>query len=287
MADQTTKFLLSSEEAELLLQLEELQSLQAVAKRVARDHSIVARTLKKIAERVPAVEKKAGRWTLTEMGKRLNEITRESINHQLAAVQAQSSLRLGTNREFAARVVAPEFSTLSALFSSTRLTVNAFEAGTEAALLNGQIDVGFDCDRPTDPDIAYKLLLSEPIVAVCSAQFYRKNKLAIEAGDYFNLPHVHYERLNPNRLLQSPDGKLNAIGRFNDIATARGVCVAGAGWALLPRYALLEELNSKRLVQIDNKLYGQTRYGVWWLRQKNYLKPTVDKLADWLKTQVL
>ena len=268
-----------------MLQLEQTQSLQEVALKFGRDHSVVSRSLKKISEKLAVVDKKAGRWILTELGKKFNEATRALIATQTSLSQTQQSIRIGTNREFAARIVGPDLNYLMGLFPDTIFTINSYENGTEEVLLNGQIDIGIDCDRPNDPEIAYKLLIDEPIIVVCSDIFLKANRKRI--SDYLELPHLLCERLHPDKVLSKLENHPTTVARFNDVATTRSACLQGLGWALLPAYAIQEELDSKRLIQIDKQFYGKSKYGLRWVRKRSYLKNSVEILSQWLQSKKL
>lgn len=276
-------FILSSDECETLLAFETSQSLEKLAAEVGRDPSVVSRTLTKIAAKIPAVEKKMGRWVLTEMGRTLNSQTRDSIQFQQTLFERQQTLRIGTNREFAARVFAPELPKILELFPKTIITLNSYESGTENALLHGQIDIGFDCDRPFDPDISYKLIVAEPIIAVCTPKFFHAHRVDFESH-IFRLPHLLCDRLSPNRILSTAENRLNVIAAFNDIASTRRACETGVGWALLPQYAVRSELDKKSLVEIPGHRQAGLKYGVWWLRRRPYLQPQVKVLTEWMKT---
>ncbi len=281
------RFLLSSDDCELLLELENCGTIEKTAEAMAKDPSGISRQLAGIARKYPALEKQGGRWRLTSTGKMLNGMTRISIQTQQQMADQQSVLRIGTNREFAARVIAPDFANLAKLFPQSQISLLTFESGTEEALLNGRIDIGFDCERPTDPNIAYKLLVDEPIVAVCSKEFRKKYDKQISSRQLYQSPHLLCERLYPDKIFSEPENRLNIAAFFNDIASARAACLAGVGWCLLPKYAVQEELDSKRLFVIHEKNLGVAKYGVWWSRTRVTQKAVIQKLCDWLKIQKL
>lgn len=281
------KFCLSTEECEILILFEETQSLAEVAQVLGRDHSVVARALKKITDRFPVAEKRAGKWFLTELGRSLNETTRSALRAQQSALGSSAKLRIGTNREFSSRVLCWDFQTIQALFPNTELSISAYQQGTESALLMGQIDVGIDCERPHDPDISYRLMADEEIIVVASKDFIKRHQLERSNKDYSSLPHLFCERLSPDKMLSNLESATKVVARFNDIASARAACVGGIGWALLPRYAVQDELDRRLLIQIDKKVFGRSKYGVWWLRGRSYLKPTIEKLCSWLKGKKL
>ncbi len=286
---QKNRFPLSSSDCELLLELEEALTIEATAQAFRKDASGVSRQLARISEKYPAIEKRNGRWVLTEIGRRLNSQTRDSIRVQTQLAELQSVLRIGTNREFAARVMAPQFMTLVELFPNTKLSLYTFENGTEEALLNGKIDIGIDCDRPSDPQLAYKQLISEPIVAVASKSFLKKYKTIIENHGLYQTPHLACERLYPDKIFSESENenKLNIAAYFNDISTARAACLSGFGWCLLPRYVIKDEVESKQLYIIREKPGGQSKYGIWWSRSRFTNKDIISRMSDWLKKQIL
>jgi DNA-binding transcriptional LysR family regulator len=287
MKNEPSRFPLSTDDCELLLEFELCSSLQELSNRVMRDHSIVSRALKRLSEKFPVVEKKGGKWALTALGRKVNDASRAALAHQISTLNEQSTLNIGTNREFAVQVLAPGLKKIKELFPKTLISIHTFEQGTENALLQGHIDIGFDCDRPFAPEIAYKLSIDEPIIAVASRDFVRKFKGEIASENYLELPHLLCERLHPDKILSRSDNQLVIEGRFNDITTTRAVCLQGFGWALLPRYAIKEELKSGKLIPIAQNNFGKSKYGVWWLRSRSHLKEDCEKLTAWLSKQEL
>lgn len=287
MKTQSYQFLISSDDCELLLEFERTPSLQELCQRMARDHSVVSRALKRISEKFEVVEKKAGKWVLTDLGRRVNESTRLALANQVMTLNQQSTFRLGANREFASRVLAPDYKNLVNIFLGSPLSIQTYEQGVEAGLLQGQIDFGFDCGRPYSPEIAYKLVIDEPIIAVASQEFIKMHKKEISAGHYMSLPHLLCERLHPDKIFLQNDNQLLIKGRFNDIATTREVCIQGVGWALLPAYTVKQELEEGRLQKFDENFFGKSQYGIWWLRNRSNLELNCEKLIHWLKTKKL
>jgi len=281
------QFILSSEDCELLLELEKSGTIEKTAKAVAKDPSGISRQLNRIAGLYPAIEKRQGKWIVTNIGKRLNNYTRDAIQIQKQLIKNLAVLRIGTNREFGARVIGPHFADLQNLFPNTRLVIHTFEQGTEEALLNGKIDIGIDCERPNDPDISYKLILDEPIVSVCSKSFYKKHKTEIESKKIYSTPHLLCERLYPDKIFSKNSNQINIHAIFNDVATARAACLSGVGWGLFPRYAVENEIKDKKLVVIDEKNRGLSKYGVWSLRNRKSNSENADLVCSWLKKQSL
>jgi DNA-binding transcriptional LysR family regulator len=281
------RFPLSTEDCELLLEFELCPSLQELSMRMMRDHSVIARSLKRLADKFPVVEKRGGKWILTALGRKVNEASRTALASQITTLNEQSTLKIGTNREFATQIIAVDFKNIQSLFPNTLISIHTFEHGTENALLQGLIDIGLDCDRPFAPEIGYKLAVDEPILAVASPSFIKANKKEVAAGNYLKLPHLLCERLHPDKILSRADNQLSIAGCFNDIATTKAVCLQGTGWALLPAYAIKNEIQSGKLVQMTTDSFGKSKYGIWWLRGRHHLKDSCEKLNSWLVKQQL
>jgi DNA-binding transcriptional LysR family regulator len=278
-----TAYILSSDESELLLAFETASSLEKLSKVLSKDISNLSRSLNKIANKIPVVEKQNNRWQLTEIGKRLNQHTRDSIQFQKTLLNHQQFLKIGTNREFASRILGASLKELEELFPKTQLRICAFEQGVEQALTDGLVDIGIDCERPFNPDISYRLCLTEEIVAVCIPDFKKRYQHELKSGDFFGLPHLLCDRLYPDKILKKSDNRLNLKASFNDIATTRAACLQGLGWALLPRYTVKSEIDQKKLVVIDSQSSGTSNYGVWWLRNRKSIEPLSLKLKSWLE----
>lgn len=78
------KFLLTSDQLELLVAFENSQGLGHLAGVMAKDPSVVSRNLQRIAEEHPVLEKVKGRWELTSLGIQVNEQTRAYLAKQTA-----------------------------------------------------------------------------------------------------------------------------------------------------------------------------------------------------------
>lgn len=279
-----TAYILSSDESELLLAFETASSLEKLSKVLNKDISNLSRSLNKILDKMPVVEKQNNRWQLTDIGKRLNQHTRDSIQFQQTLLNHQQLIKIGTNREFSSRVMGASLLELEELFPKAQLRICAFEQGVEQALTDGLVDIGIDCERPFNPDISYRLCLSEEIFAVCTADFKKKYQKEFKSGDFFGLPHLLCDRLYPDKIFKKSDNRLNLRASFNDIATTRTACLQSLGWALLPRYAINSEIEEKKLVVIDSESSGRSNYGVWWLRNRKSVEPLAIKLKNWLET---
>ncbi len=281
------KFLLTSEELELLMAFETNRSLEQLSLTLGRDPTVISRALKRIASKAPVIEKLAGRWSITPMGRKMNSATIDLLLASDVILRESTSLRIGSNQQFVPRVLVPSIEILLEELKVENLTVKTFAEGTERALLDGQIDVSFDCGKPHSNEISFKQCIEEPISIICSPSFYAKNRLSFDEENLKDIPMILCDRLLPDRL--APEEQIGQRGSlyFNDIASARAACLHGLGWMFIPLYAARTEIEARRLMCPYKKSWGREKYGIWWLRSRKFVIPSVKILANWLSSQKL
>jgi DNA-binding transcriptional LysR family regulator len=84
--------------------------------------------------------------------------------------------------------------------------------------------------------------------------------------------------------------QVNIAISLNDIALVREAVFNSMGWALLPTYTVKNELKNKELIEVPQKgnwKQSPYQFGLWWNRDKTYLKEHVQKLVNWLEMQDL
>lgn len=274
------RFTFTTEEMELLSFFEESSSLVKTAAAYGRDVTIVSRMLKRISEKAPVLEKISGRWRLTEQGKQLCSLTRDTIYSQNALLLESKTLRIGTNREFLQKILLPDLDRLKAKLGNAQLQFKSYEVGTEKALLDGQIDLAIDCGPPYSPEVSFKSCVQEPMILVCHKDFYQKYKILFKKSRFEDIPHVYYERLKLDKHFSSIKSNNIAL-QFTDIVGARDACVLGYGWTLLPVYMIREPLKKKTLVNLSTHTMYE-KYGVWSLKSRTFLANERQHLIDWL-----
>lgn len=276
------KSLLNTDEAELLCQFEAHPSLELLSLQMGRDLTVLSKILKRISEKTDALNKVGGRWKLTESGKSLNQATRDYLRSQHSIVNGKYLLRIGTNREFAARIIAANINQFQHHFQDREISISVFEAGTETALLEGRIDLGFDCGRPRSPDVFYKPLIDEEILTLATPRFYLKHRAAFQNGDFSQAPHLLYDRMPPDKYMGHGGRQVKVLLQANDIASVRRMCLQGIGWALLPKYSVQDELDAGLLRPCHPQRYESDRYGVWRLRSRKHLATDFTSACQWL-----
>lgn len=277
------KMLLSDNDIETLIAFEKNSSLELLAKALGKDQTVISKRLKQISEKADVLTKVSGRWCLNETGKKIIRLSEDFIHAQQSILQNRKHIRLGTSREFAAKFVSPNIEKIKKQIGAYSITLNAYENGIEEALLNGEIDLGFDCGRPNSAEVRFKLCLPENIaVVVSSAMNKQLGKTNITEQVLMKLPYISCARLSPGLIMGSHLIAQNVVFSTNDIASARSACINSSGWALLPTYTVLTELKDKKLVILNEFEYTSEKYGVWMLRSRNHLDKEFQELQNWL-----
>ncbi len=272
--------LLTITEAELLIDFEQCRSIESLANKLNKDPTVISRQLKKMSHKGNFLVKVSGRWKITTNGKKFNQLTRDYILAQNKITNNEVHLRIGATREFSAQILAKNYQALKKALGIDSFSIISIELGVEESLLNGEIDLGFDCGRPFSPDIVFKQCIDEPISVVASKKYFGSIKDIKSLEDY---PHILCERIDPEKYLKKGFRLNNISSRTNDIATAKNLCLSSEGWALLPNYAIKNELASGELRVISGLTYHQDKFGVYYLRHRKELENIFEKSIKWLK----
>jgi DNA-binding transcriptional LysR family regulator len=117
----------------------------------------------------------------------------------------------------------------------------------------------------------------------------KKHKIN-DASDLCMLDHIHYSRNNLAKIYSMTSDSVRIASTFNDISLIREAVLNSRGWGMLPTYTVKKEIVSGSLMEIkETKKWSLTSYkfGIWWNRDKAYLKPYVNTLREWLSGQNL
>ena len=286
------KFPLSSEQCELLLDFEESPSLAQLSQKKGRDISVVSRQIQKLAQTCPVLEKRAGQWIITDLGREISKWSRKSILELQSVLNAQPTLRIAAPVEFASRILIPSLHQLIGQRSNDpSLIQTSIESLSqpllEQSLLDGQIDFAFDCGRPENPGIKFKSVKEEPLLAVASPRLIKKHVLK-SAADLTGAPHVRYSRIHAGLKLKLTHELSQTVCTFDTIATTRSAAIQSLGWALLPAYSIRDEIRDQRLKVIPTPGLSAEVYGVWWLRGNSRIENHWSQRAiRWLQKQIL
>lgn len=278
------RFIVTSQECELLLAFEAKTNLEDLALLLKKDVSVVSRNLKSISQKNNLLEKQNGKWVLTEKGRALNNWTRDAIYCQRLSLEQQQNIKIASTREFASRVLLPNCADLVEIGSAS-LSIISTDAGIERLILAGNADFGFDCGRPNNPSIAFKRLIRERFVVVASPSFVEK--FNINCFDDLEDKHLLRFMRNEGSVWDLDTVAHYSFGTFSDMANVRDASRLGYGWAVIPYYMVKKEIDDGDLVIVSGKEFPDQMFGVWWLRERKNLSSWIEKASAWLLRQEL
>ncbi|USN50449.1 MAG: substrate-binding domain-containing protein [Myxococcales bacterium] len=278
------RFLLTSQECELLLRFEENSSLVELAKALHKDVSVVSRNLKAISHKFDVLKKHQGRWILTEKGKSINAWSKEAIFSQQLSLGQQKNIRIATTREFASRILLPKIKMLIGE-QDISVSIVTSDSGIENYILSGKADFGFDCGRPQSPGVAFKRLVRERFAIVASPNFTKKYSIK-HFDDLDDKNHLKFMRAE-GAVLDLDVNTTQYFGTFGDISNLRQACVLGYGWAVMPYYMVKKEIEEGALIEITGTHFPDQKFGVWWQRDRASIIPWIHRASEWLSKQNL
>lgn len=270
------KFMVSSEDSELLMALLESESLQDLSDLMKRDVSVLSRRLNKLKQETSFLEKQNGRWLLTKEGRLLCEWATKASNEQSLILNKRNKITLATTREFSSRILIPNWNKID--FSVDQMEILTSDGNSENLLLENLAEIVIDCGTPYHPDIRFKKIAKEKMVVVASSQFVKKNKRSKLRGEDY----IHFQRTDINALQEDMNLKLNPKFIFSDLSTLRAALIAHHGWSIIPHYVVKDDLNKKDLIDLNVKLNSPMSFGVWWKKDRENSE-LVNAMVKFLK----
>lgn len=274
----------------LLYAIYQAGSIKAASHTLKKDPSVVLKRVQKISRDTVFIEKMNGSWTLTEKGKKIALWAKEMQLSQKAVLDAPTALRLGATMFFIERIIVPQLtkSPLKELSLNHNLEILCPTDGLEAAILRGSIDIAFACGRPNDPQVGFKKVCDERWSIVCSPKLAQKIQgKTIESRmiELLNLSFLRHKSLVPEQMLKIDRHKIKTLLTFDTVAGLRSSAINGLGWTLLPRAAVLDEIQSGNLIDLSTKLQINLKndfLGIWWLKENKSVKSHIAPIIRWL-----
>ncbi|MGZ3788271.1 MAG: substrate-binding domain-containing protein [Bacteriovorax sp.] len=271
------KFLVSSEDCELLMALLHSETLMDLSVHMKRDVSVLSRRLNKLNQITGFLEKKNGRWLLTKEGRLLCDWAIKASNEQSLILNRKNKISLATTREFASRMLIPNWNKVNYDFDQIELITS--DGNSENLLLENLADIAIDCGTPYHPDVRFKKIAKEKMIIAASSEFIKRNKgKELNGEDY-----IHFHRTDINALQEDMNLKLNPKFIFSDLSTLRSALIHNHGWGLIPQYVVKEDLQKKTLIDLNIKLNSPMSFGVWWkkdLEEKELILALVQFLKE-------
>lgn len=239
-------------------------SFTACARRLNRTQSAVSHAMAKLEDLagVPLLDRRGRLLGLTEEGRRLYQAceqvfaTLDAATEDLRRHQTRTKgrLRVGATVEFGSSILMRHMQPFLAAHPDLEVD---FALGQDllAPLLRDDLDLIIDCQEHTLPALKKAPLFRETYVVACAPAFRKARRLRVPA-DLSRCPVLSLDKAGAwwNRFLMAvpePDQpRIDRIIAVNHIRAMIHAAVEGMGALLVPRYAVLEELERGSLVAL-------------------------------------
>ncbi|QDK39142.1 hypothetical protein DOE51_16880 [Bdellovibrio sp. NC01] len=284
-----SKFEISPEDCLITLEFRDSASLREVATRLNCDPSALVRKVQRIASEHGLLEKVKGRWVLTAKGHLLNRWTEDSLVSQKRLLESKPQMRIGTTMWLSEQVIVPYYQALhQATEAHYNWIVTTPHRSFETELIEGTCDFVIACGAPVDPLISYKRILPEEFILIAPKSWQKEFKKIEEQERFEKLltkPFVRHSDMNPQEFLNLPEQITNISLTVDNIIGIRSAVSKGHGWSVVPRLAVLNELEADELIEIPYgklKVLTQNHLSLWWLRSRKEPQQLVGKMQQWL-----
>lgn len=126
---------MSSDQLALLVAFEEHKGLLSLAETMGKDPSVISRGLQRMAEDFPVIVKVKGKWEMTPLGRRLNELTRAFLAEQRALIQTHQVKPATSTIDLRNKTALVIINAQQGLLDATQLGRNNSEAEKNIELL--------------------------------------------------------------------------------------------------------------------------------------------------------
>lgn len=288
-----SKFEISPDDCLITLEFRDSASLRDVAARLNCDPSALVRKVQRIASEHGLLEKVKGRWVLTQKGHLLNRWTEDSLMSQKKLLDSKPQMRIGTTMWLSEQVIVPYYFCLNKAtedrYNWMILTPNR---SFETELIEGTCDYVITCGAPVDPLIAYKRILPEEWVLIAPKAWQKDFKKADDDGIFerlLNKPFVRHYDMNPQEFLNLPEQVQNISITVDNMIGIRSAVSKGYGWSVIPRLAVLNELQNQEIIEIPHsklKNLKSNHLSLWWLRSRKEPQQLSAKIQQWLAQSI-
>lgn len=265
-------------------------SFTQAAKDLHVTQGAVSRQIKQLEEYlgVPVFIRLHHKLELTDAGRQLLPKLEQSFNLMEVAVQElrdpnqRQKLSIFAPPTYATRWLAPRLADFNKRFSELKLSIQDQES--EHALFDCSIRFG----RTAKPNHYSELLMLEQHIAICAPELVEKAQ-QLETEERCLLHILHDRKRLPvwgNWLQEAGMAELVDVSRGMEFSTLDQVinaAVSGAGFAIIDKYMISQELKSQALVQFsDVEVAGP--YGYWLdVSSERQGLAKVIRFTEWLR----
>ncbi|MBW5447930.1 LysR family transcriptional regulator [Cohnella sp. CFH 77786] len=218
---------------------------------------------------------------------RILELYEESKNR--ISRQVKGHLQIGTIESLIAFFLPDVFCRFRNAFPQISMQVYPLlEAGILQGIRSGQLDLGIMVDRPfADDDLHSLIIREEPLVLVAEPGHPLSKLGAVDVAALAGQSYIATEtgcayRGAFERLLRDHGVEYHVYNEFGSLEAIKQCVSFGLGIGLLPRIAVVRELEEGRLIALPFKHHEITFYTQIVYHKKKWLDPSIRHMIDLL-----
>lgn len=282
------QFIHSTEDCLIIRSLATTTSLREAANQLSCDPSGLLRKVQRLAEqKIPPVEKINGKWHVTNRGQQLLLWTEEAIRLQSTLLNDKFNLNIASTSWFAERKLIPHINKLKiSKHDLGNVYLLTPEESFEKSLLSLEADFVIACHPPENPSIAHKRVFNEEWISVAPAKWKSKiPKLESKLVQYLSTKeYLRHKKVNPLALYPSFYSIKESKFIFNQLTGIRSALINGYGWSCIPKILIEEEINRKKLIELNLQPSISNTLCIWWLRERSDISTISTEVFKWLKS---
>jgi DNA-binding transcriptional LysR family regulator len=240
-------------------------SFTEAARELGVSKSLVSDHVRTLEERhgVRLLERTSRKLALTQVGERVYAVAfgvlRATVDFGEIVEEYRhgptGTLRVTASHDFVDRFVAPVAAALVNRYPT--LSIDVIADDTRRDLISEQIDVAVRVGPSQDSNYVTQRLWTDPEIVVATPELLARFPDAVRPRDLLGAPWVVHARFAGRTTWrytgsggETDSVEFTARATGNSARAVRSLIVRGAGFGVLPRYTLVEDLAARRLVRV-------------------------------------
>lgn len=277
----------------------ETGSFQKAANKLNYTQSTVTFQIKQLEEELALklFEKIGRRMELTQAGKNILPYvdmvlqgTEQISNYGKSLSEITGSLKLAIPDSILIYTMQPFIQAFLHEAPNVQLVINSIQSGeVNQAVMNGTADIGINCEKDSYPDTIVHKKLGTYKALLVAAPFANNSLLD------FITPHQRkpfslicnepdgYYQLEMNKYLVKKDIVLNPYMKVQSIEAVKRCVMNNLGIAVVPSYAVVEELKNGSLIPIKTELDEKRYHSIYVYHKNKWISPQMELALNLLK----
>lgn len=270
----------------------ETGSFQKAADRLNYTQSTVTFQMKQLEEELSLklFEKIGRKMELTQAGKDILPYidailhgTEQISNYGKSLAEIKGTLKLAIPDSILIYMMQPFIMEFLHKAPNIQLVINSLQSGEiNQAIMDGSADIGINCEKDSYPDTIIHERLSTYNVVLVASPFANRSMLDFITPHQrkpfsliCNEPDGHYQ-LEMDKYLAEKDIILNPYMKVQSIEAVKKCVMNNLGIAVVPSYAVVEELKNGSLVQVKTEMDDKEYFSTCTYHKNRWISPQME-----------